>query len=98
MKYSEQIKSISYLKAHASEIADDACENGKTYIITQNGEAKLAVLDIKEYQRIQEKLALQKLIALSEKDVSDGNVIPMKEAFEELDVKIAHLKKQWNTK
>ncbi|HJY62984.1 MAG TPA: type II toxin-antitoxin system Phd/YefM family antitoxin [Ignavibacteria bacterium] len=51
MKYSEQIKPISYLKAHASEIAKDANENGKTFIITQNGYAKLAIVGIKEYER-----------------------------------------------
>lgn len=45
-----------------------------------------------------EKLALQKLIALSEKDVSEGKVIPMKEVFEELDIKIELLKEEWKCK
>ncbi len=98
MKYSEQIKPISYLKAHASEIIDDAFENGNTYIITQNGEAKLALMDIKEYQKLMDKLAFHKIISIAENDIAEGRTVPMKKAFEELDIKIAQLKKQWNTK
>lgn len=98
MKYSEQIKPISYLKAHASKIAKDAKENGKTFIITQNGEARLAVMDIKEYQRLQEKLALQKIIALSKEKVRQGKVYSLSDAVKELNKRIITLKKQWNTK
>lgn len=98
MKYSEQIKPISYLKAHVSEIAEDACENGKTYIITQNGEAKLALMDIKEYQKLKEKLALQKIIAVSEKEIHENKLTTLEETFSELDKKTAKLKHQWNMK
>ena len=51
MNYSEQIIPISYLKANASKIAKDAKENGKTYIITQNGYAKLVIIGINEYEK-----------------------------------------------
>lgn len=66
MKYSEQIKPISYLKAHASEIANDLYNSNKIYIITQNGYAKVAVMGIKEYERILKEidsLSVQKKIA-----------------------------------
>ena len=95
MKYSEQIKPISYLKAHASEIAKDAKENGKTFIITQNGKAALALMDIKEYQKLQEKLALQKIIAMSKEKVRKGKVKPLKDVINDLDKKITGLKKEW---
>ncbi len=98
MKYSEQIKPISYLKAHASEIAKDAKENGKTFIITQNGEAALAVMDIKEYQKLQEKLALQKIIALSKEKIRRGKVKPLGNVIIDLNRKITKLKKEWNMK
>ncbi len=51
MKYSEHIIPISYLKTNASKITEDVFRNGQTYIITQNGYAKLAVIGIKEYER-----------------------------------------------
>ena len=98
MKYSESIKPISYLKAHASEMVRDAAINGTPYIITQNGEAKAILLDLKEYQRTNDSLALLKIIALSEKKVREGKVKPLKKAFEDLDKKIAKLKKEWNMK
>lgn len=50
MKLSESIKPISYLKAHASEIIRDVYENRKTYIITQNGYAKVVVYSIEDYE------------------------------------------------
>jgi hypothetical protein len=37
MKYSEAIKPISFLKAHASEVIRDVAENRKTLIITHHG-------------------------------------------------------------
>ncbi len=40
MKYSSQIKSISYLKAHTAEIVRAMSESRESMIITQNGEAK----------------------------------------------------------
>ena len=40
MKYSRQIRSISYLKAHAAEVVRDLAERQEPLVITQNGEAK----------------------------------------------------------
>ncbi|MBU4444487.1 type II toxin-antitoxin system Phd/YefM family antitoxin [bacterium] len=52
MKPSETVKSISYLKANASEIIRDIINTHKTLIITQNGEAKAILQDIKKYEPI----------------------------------------------
>lgn len=98
MKYTKSIKPISYLKAHASEMVRDASINGTPYIITQKGEAKAILLDLKEYQRKEDALALMKIIALAEKDIDEGRVTPIKKVFAELDKKIAKLKNEWNTK
>lgn len=65
MKLSESIKPISYLKAHASEILKDVSNNKKTMIITQNGEAKAVLQDVKLYEEMQESLALLKILSLS---------------------------------
>lgn len=67
MKFSESIKSISYLKAHASEMLRDLSNNQKTMIITQNGEAKAVLQDIKSYEEMQASLALLKMLSLSSK-------------------------------
>ena len=65
MKPSEAIKPISYLKAHASEIVRDVSGNQKTMVITQNGEAKVILQDIRVYEQTQESLALLKILAIS---------------------------------
>ena len=46
MKLSESVKPTSYLKAHASETINDISTNRKTFIITQNSEAKVIVQDL----------------------------------------------------
>ncbi len=84
MKYSESIKPISYLKAHASEIIRDVANNQKTLVITQNGEAKVILQDIKVYEKTQETLALLKILSLSSKNIGKGKAKPVRETFEDV--------------
>lgn len=93
MKLSESVKSISYLKAHASEILNDISENQKTMIITQNGEAKAVFQDIKEYEKSQETLALLKILSMSTEQIKRGEYEPMKSAFKDISKKIKKFKK-----
>ena len=89
MRLSGQIKPISYLKAHAAEIVRNLREERKPLIITQNGEAKAVIQDITEYERIQEALALLKMVAQGQKDYEDGNTIPADKVLKELDEMIS---------
>ena len=88
MKLSQSIKPISYFKAHAAEIIKELNRNHGTMIITQNGEAKAVIQDIEEYERIQEALALLKMIAQGQKDVEAGKTIPEAKVLSELDAMI----------
>lgn len=88
MKPSESIKSISYLKAHTSEIIRDIVENRKTMVITQHGEAKVVVQDLATYERTQESLALLKMLAQSGRNIKRGKYKPVRDAFEDLDERI----------
>lgn len=65
MKLSESVKSISYLKANAADLIIEINKKQKTYVITQNGEAKVIVQDIKLYEKTQETLAMLKLLAMT---------------------------------
>ena len=76
MKLSSQIKPISYLKAHAAEIVRTLGDRGKPLIITQNGEAKVVMQDIDGYERMQETVALLKMLALGDRQVEAGRVQP----------------------
>ena len=62
------IKSISYLKSHAAQIADDLGMNGNPFFITQNGEASMVVEGLKQYQEKESLIAALKIMALGEKD------------------------------
>ena len=57
MKLSESIKPISYLKAHASEIIREVYENKKTFIITQNGYAKVVIYSLEDYENDLRKIS-----------------------------------------
>ena len=58
-------------------------------IIIQNGVAKAVIQDITEYERIQEALALLKMVAQGQKDYEDGNTIPADKVLKELDEMIS---------
>ncbi|MFH1149938.1 MAG: type II toxin-antitoxin system Phd/YefM family antitoxin [Actinomycetota bacterium] len=76
MKPSSQIKPISYLKAHASEIVRNLKDENGPLIITQNGEAKVVVMDIASYEESQETMALLKILALGTRQIEEGRVEP----------------------
>jgi prevent-host-death family protein len=81
MKYSDQVKPISYLKSHAADIVRELSEHQQPLIITQNGEAKMVVQDIQTYEQTQETLALLKILALGNRQVEQGHVTPANAAF-----------------
>ncbi|KPK89806.1 hypothetical protein AMJ80_09230 [bacterium SM23_31] len=88
MKLSESVKPISYLKAHASEILRDVTNNKKTMVITQNGEAKVVLQDVKIYEEMQESLALLKILALSTKSKNMKKYKPVESSFDDIRKKI----------
>ncbi|MEO3428899.1 type II toxin-antitoxin system Phd/YefM family antitoxin [Pelagibius sp. CAU 1746] len=84
MKFSSQIKPISYLKANAAQVVDGLAESGEPLVITQNGEAKAVIQDVKSYEQTQETLALLKILALGNRQVEEGRVHSAKDALASL--------------
>jgi len=89
MKYSEAIKPVSYLKAHASELVRDVSETRETMIINHNGKAKVVVQDIHVYEEMQESLAMLKIVAQSSHSIEQGKLKPLREALDEIERKIS---------
>ena len=89
MNLSQAIKPISYFKAHAAEVIRELNKQHGTMIITQNGEAKAVIQDIAEYERIQEALALLKMVTQGQSDYENGKTIPADQVLRELDDRIA---------
>jgi len=88
MYLSQDIKPISYLKAKTADVINSVNENQRTIFITQNGEAKAIVQDIKSYENTQNTLNMLKLIVQSENDIDNGDVISQDEMFKKLEKKL----------
>lgn len=84
MRYSEQIKPISYLKANMAEVMVKLTESGSPMIITQNGEAKAVIQCIESYEETQETLALLKILALGQQQAESGEVSDIKSVVQRL--------------
>jgi prevent-host-death family protein len=89
MRYSTQIKPISYLKANAAEVLQDLADQRQPMIITQNGEAKAVIQDVASYEQTQETLALLKILALGNQQLSTGRVKPLADVARKLRAAIA---------
>ena len=87
MRYSSQVKPISYLKANAAEILATLGEQREPLVITQNGEAKAVLQDVASYEATQEALALLKVLALGRQEVAAGKVKPLSEVVARLKAK-----------
>jgi prevent-host-death family protein len=84
----QDIQPISYLKAKTADVINTVNKNRRAIIITQNGEAKAVVQDIKSYESLQNSLNFLKLIVQSEKEIEVGGVIEQSKMFDELEQKL----------
>ncbi|MCL4780672.1 MAG: type II toxin-antitoxin system prevent-host-death family antitoxin [Gammaproteobacteria bacterium] len=84
MRYSTQIRPISYLKANAAEVLQELTDQRRPMVITQNGEAKAVIQDVATYEQTQETLALLKILALGNQQISQGRVRPLAEVARRL--------------
>lgn len=87
MRYSTQVKPISYLKANAAEVLSTLAEQREPLVITQNGEAKAVMQDVASYEATQETLAMLKLLALGNQEVAAGQVKPLSDVVSRLKAK-----------
>ena len=74
MKFSSQIKPISYLKAQASEIIRHIGDKQEPLVITQNGVAKAVLQDVHSFEQTQETMALLKILALGNTQIEKSEV------------------------
>jgi len=84
MRFSSQVKPISYLKANAAEVLKQLSEQQEPLIITQNGEAKAVIQDVRSYEETQETLALLKILALGNQEIAAGQTSTLDSVAERL--------------
>ncbi|MCP4696157.1 MAG: type II toxin-antitoxin system Phd/YefM family antitoxin [Gammaproteobacteria bacterium] len=84
MKLSSQIKPVSYLKTHVVEIVRTLEKLQEPLIITQNGEARAVMQDIKSYEQTMETMALLKILALGTRQIEESKVQPAADVIKHL--------------
>jgi prevent-host-death family protein len=84
MRYSTQVRPISFLKANAADVLLDLAERRQPMVITQNGEARAVIQDVVSFEETQETLALLKLLAIGQQDAAAGRARPARAVIERL--------------
>lgn len=84
VNFKDDIKPISYIKTNAADILDYINEKKHPIIITQNGEARGVFIDIESYQNMTNALSLLKIIQISEKEISNGDVRKCEDVFKDI--------------
>jgi prevent-host-death family protein len=75
------VRPITQLKNRTADLVREVTEKGRPITITQNGEAKVVVMDVESYDRWRSSMALLKMLALGEADVERGRTVKQAEAF-----------------
>jgi prevent-host-death family protein len=88
MKLSEDLKPVSYFKNNMAEVIRRLNESQGTMIITQNGEAKAVLIDIKAYEDLQETLEMLEMIAQGNKNLEEGRYRPAEQVLNEFEERI----------
>jgi prevent-host-death family protein len=81
----EDIKPISYVKSHTAEIIRQITEKNNPVIITQNGESKAVIMDVKQYQKIIDTMNLLKILSIGENDIKNNKIYTNEQLNKKID-------------
>jgi prevent-host-death family protein len=85
VKLSTNVKPISYLKDNAAQIIKELTESREPLLITQNGESKLVVMDVKTYEENIQTLLMLKILAMGQTQIKNGQFRSADKVFAEMD-------------
>jgi len=66
------IRPITDLKNRTKELVQEVADGGQPVVITQNGEPKVVLVDVEQHDRLNETLAMLKLLAQSQASLARG--------------------------
>jgi prevent-host-death family protein len=89
MEPTPTVQPITYLKNRTVQLVREVTEDGRTVTITQNGKAKVVVMDIAMHERWRAAMALLRMLARADADVTAGRVLTQKAAFRRAEAVIA---------
>ncbi|HEC67651.1 MAG TPA: type II toxin-antitoxin system Phd/YefM family antitoxin [Candidatus Desulfofervidus auxilii] len=84
IKFSEDIKPISDLRAKGAEIINQVKTTKRPILITQRGRGVAVLLEISEFEKQQEKIAFMEAIVKGMEAAEKGELISHAEAMKKL--------------
>jgi prevent-host-death family protein len=66
------VRPITDLKNRTKELVQEVADGGQPVVITQNGEPKVVLVDVEQHDRLNETLAMLKLLAQSQASLARG--------------------------
>lgn len=85
MNLATDIKPVSYLKLRPAELLQQVNDTHRPIVITQNGEPRGILQDTESYESMRNALSLLKLLAQSEEEIRQGNVVGQVELFHQVE-------------
>ena len=89
MTSEKDVRPITYMKTNSAELLREVQDHRRPVYITQNGEARAVLQDLREFQKQRKLLMLLRVVALGEQDIKQKNIYSQKEVFTSLDEKLA---------
>jgi prevent-host-death family protein len=68
----------------AAEIARRLTKQRAPLVITQNGKTKMVIQDVASHEETQETMALLKILALGNRQIEEGKVVPAADVIKRL--------------
>ena len=81
MKYNQDIRPVTYLKTSSADLIKEVQENRRPIFVTQNGEAKIVLQDLGEYQKQMDTMLILRMLALGEAEINKGQVVEQDKLF-----------------
>jgi antitoxin YefM len=78
------IKPVSEFRANAAELIEHIKRSRRPLVLTQRGHSAAVVLDVSEYERMVEEIALLSDVRTATQQLDAGSAIPNREAKAEL--------------
>lgn len=88
MNIREDIKSITSLKSRAADLLKQINSTHRPVVITQNGEPKAVLQDLKSYENMRNAIGLLKLISQGEEDLKEGRSKSQEDVFANIENKL----------
>ena len=85
MKFSTDIKPVTYLKSRAADLLKQINETHRPVIITQNGEPKAVLQDPKSFENMRNTIGILKLISQGEEDIKNRRSRTQEEVFKNIE-------------